>query len=48
MLWKSGFTEKPGVLTDLNNYLQKILWKGLFKFFLENWQTNFEMDRILN
>lgn len=48
LLWKSGFTEKPIVLIDLNNYLQKFLWKGLFKIIVENWQTNFEVDSILN
>lgn len=48
LLWKSGFTEKPGVLIDLNNCLLSILWKGIFKIILENLQTNFEVGSILN
>lgn len=48
LLWKPDFTEKPGILIDLNNYHKNILWKGIFKIILENLQTNFEVGSNLN
>lgn len=30
LLWKSDFTEKPGVLIDLNKDFQT-LWNGIFE-----------------